>query len=353
MSRKRTFVLVAAAALAAGAAAGVGSYAALAGRGGSHTTAVRPTTEASPTAATTAQSLSVGEVYRRSYRGVVEITTTRSASSSGQLPFEQAQGSGFVYDSRGDVVTNYHVVQGASSIEVTFWDGSTAKATLVGRDPSTDLAVLRVDAPASKLHPLALGNSSNVRVGDGVVAIGAPFGLEESVTSGIVSALDRTISSLDQYSIPGAIQTDAAINHGNSGGPLLSTRGEVIGVTSQIESDSNGNEGVGFAVSSNTVRSVVSQLVAGHKAEHAFLGVSVQTPASGGGAQIGSVRSGSPAASAGLRPGDVVTSFDGNTIRSVDDLTSAVFAKQPGDEVSLTYTRGGRSHTVQVALGSR
>jgi putative serine protease PepD len=357
MSRKRTSTLVAAAALAVGAGAGAGGYAALAGGGSSTTTVVQPATRASTAAATTTNSLSVQDVYKRTYQGVVEITATTNGSSS-SFPFDrqqsqQAQGSGFVYDSSGDIVTNYHVIEGASSLKITFWDGSSSTATVVGSDPSTDLALLKVDAPASKLHPLVLADSSKVQVGDGVVAIGSPFGLEETVTSGIVSALNRTISSVDQYSISGAIQTDAAINHGNSGGPLLNLQGQVIGITSQIESDSNGNEGVGFAISSNTVRSVVSQLVAGHKVQHAFLGVSVQAPANGSGARIASVRSGSPAAAAGLRAGDVITEFDRHAITTVDDLTGAVQAKQPGDKVTVTYVRSGQTHSVQVTLGSR
>jgi putative serine protease PepD len=186
-----------------------------------------------------------------------------------------------------------------------------------------------------------------------VVAIGSPYGLEETVTSGIVSALGRTIDSTNGYSIPGTIQTDAAINHGNSGGPLFNLRGQVIGVNSQIESESGGNTGVGFAIPSNTVRSVVDQLIAGDQVEHAYLGVSLQATTDTGGAEIGSVTGGSPAAKAGLETGDVVTAFDGDSIDSADALSAAVSSKSPGDEVSVTYTRSGESHTVQVTLGTR
>src|SRR5262249_44119585 len=160
----------------------------------------------------------------------------------------QAEGSGFVIDSNGDIVTNQHVVDGATSIKVTFQNGKTVKATLVGTDPSTDIAVIKVSVPSDELHPLTFGNSSAVQVGQAVAAIGSPFGLPETLTSGIVSALNRTISAPNNFSISGAIQTDAPINHGNSGGPLLNTGGEVIGVNAQIESDSGGNDGVGFAI---------------------------------------------------------------------------------------------------------
>jgi putative serine protease PepD len=358
MLRKRTSILIAAAALALGVGAGAGGYAAVSG--GETTHAAGTTAQTATPAAASTRNLSVGEIYRRASAGVVEITTT-STSGANDAPFpfgggsgeSQAQGSGFVYDGDGHVVTNFHVVRGASSIRVTFADGSSYKAAVVGSDPSTDLAVLDVDAPASKLHPLTLGDSSAVSVGDGVVAIGSPFGLEETVTSGIVSALGRTIGSASSYSISGAIQTDAAINHGNSGGPLLNLRGQVIGVTSQIESESGGNDGVGFAIPSNAVRNVAKALISGQQVEHAYLGVSVQPPSNGSGAQIARVTSGSPAAEAGLRAGDVITGFDGRRIESPDDLTSAVSANRPGDKVDVTYVRGGKSTTAKVTLGNR
>ena len=203
MLRKRTSVLIAAAALTAGVGVGASGYAAVSG---SETASVDASTASHVAAKTT--SLTVGEIYERSNAGVVEITASSQAASP-DVPFpseqqtQQAQGSGFVYDADGHVVTNYHVVEGATSVTVMFADGSTYDATIVGSDPSTDLAVLKVDAPAEKLHPLALADSDSVAVGDGVVAIGSPFGLEETVTSGIVSALDRTIDSTTGYSIPG------------------------------------------------------------------------------------------------------------------------------------------------------
>jgi len=362
MQHKRTPYLLAASALLIGAGAGVGSYAALGGNGGNTTTIVQPAAaQASPTANT--KTMSVNGVYRSAGPGVVEITVTTSSGSSGNSPFpfgggsgsgqSQAQGSGWVYDSSGHIVTNDHVVAGATKVSVTFADGSKYSASVVGTDPSTDLAVLKVDAPSSKLHPLTLGDSSKLEVGDGVVAIGSPFGLEESVTSGIVSALNRDISSQNNFTIPGAIQTDAAINHGNSGGPLLNMAGEVVGVTSQIESDGGGNEGVGFAVPSNTISQVVSKLVKGDKVAHPFLGVSIGTPTNQSGAQVASVRNGSPADKAGLKAGDVITSFGGEAITGPDDLTAAVAAKQPGDKVSITYVRNGTTKTTEVTLGTR
>jgi putative serine protease PepD len=358
MLRKTTAAFVAAAAIA-GASIGIGTYAAV--TVGHHTTTVVEH-QVSPSPAASTTSGSVGSVYKSARSGVVEITTTTTASNNnggnGPFPFDgsqqsQAEGSGFVYDTSGHIITNYHVVQGASAITVAFPDGSKYKATIVGSDASTDLGVLKVDAPANKLHPLSLGDSSSLSVGDGVVAIGSPFGLEETVTSGIVSALNRTISSLNQYSIAGAIQTDAAINHGNSGGPLLDLSGQVVGVNSQIESESGGNEGVGFAIPSNTVKSVVTQLIGGDTVKHAFLGVFVGTSTSRGGAQISRVQSGSPAAKAGLKSGDVITTVDGNAITTADDLTAAVSARQPGDHVTITYVRDGKTKTAKVTLGNR
>ena len=358
MLRRRAAIVVGAAALV-GAGAGAGTYAAVAG--GDSTTMTNETAAPVADAAATSNDLSVSQIYQRDHKGVVEITAT-GTSSGDTTPFpfgngggsqSQAQGSGFVYDSAGHIVTNYHVVSGASSVTVTLYDGSKYKATVVGHDASTDLAVLKIYAPAGKQHPLTVADSSEVQVGDGVVAIGSPFGLSESVTSGIVSALNRTISSDNSYSIPGAIQTDAAINPGNSGGPLLNLQGEVIGVNSQIESQSGSSDGVGFAISSNTVKSVVSQLLDNGKAEHAFLGVSVRDASSRSGAQIAGVTSGSPAASAGLRTGDVITAVDGEAITSADNLTSAVAARQPGDRVNVTYIRSGSTKTASVTLGTR
>jgi len=287
--------------------------------------------------------LSVNSIYQRAYRGVVEITV-RTAGGS-------AEGSGFVYDSSGRIVTNQHVVDGAQSISVRFWNGKTYSAQLVGSDSSTDLAVIKVNAPDSQLYPLTLGSSSKLGVGDPVVAIGSPFGLEETVTSGIVSALHRSIDSPANFAISDTIQTDAAINHGNSGGPLLNAQGQVIGVNAQIRSDSGDNAGVGFAIPSDTVRSIAGQLISNGKAVHAYLGVSLDGSASS--ARVADVRPGTPAAKANLRAGDVITAFGNTSVSSAEELTRAIDAHKPGETVTVKISRGGNTVTAQVTLASR
>jgi S1-C subfamily serine protease len=381
--RPRAFLATAlAAASLGGAGVGIAAYTAFDDGGGTAASAApQATAGADRPTAQTSSPLGVSDIYRRVSPGVVEILATTNASNSSPFPFgqsgaQQAQGSGFVYDDQGHIVTNEHVVSGADSVTVKFQNGATSKARVVGTDASTDLAVLQVDATKSLLHPLTLGDSSKVEVGDGVVAIGSPFGLENSVTSGIVSGLNRQITAPNDFAIDGAIQTDAAINHGNSGGPLLDTSGQVIGVTSQIKSDSGGNEGVGFAVPSNTVRSVVSQLISSGKVAHAYLGVAVQTiPAdvaktigTAAGAEVTQVRSGTGAAKASLHGatgqksanglsyptgGDVITKVGGTTITSADQLRSVIDGKRPGDRITITYVRNGASKTVQVTLGAR
>ena len=340
----RTPTVTLAAALAAGALIGAGggaaTYAALSSGNGS--TVVRQVTVSDAQPASSDSNLSVQSIYRLANKGVVEITAG------------QGQGSGFVYDAGGHIITNEHVVTGASSVSVRFWNGKTFTASVVGTDASTDLAVLKVDAPVSQLFPLSLGDSSSLVVGDQVVAIGSPFGLEGTVTSGIVSALHREMTSPNHFAIDNSIQTDAAINHGNSGGPLLNAQGKVVGVNAQIESNSGGNEGVGFAIPSNTIRSIASQLISNGKAEHAFLGVVLSDSSSQtGGAAIGQVRAGTPAAKASLRAGDVVTSAGGTKINSASELRAVINAHRPGDTISVSYTRGGESHTVKVKLAAR
>jgi S1-C subfamily serine protease len=310
----------------------------------------------------------VSALYDRVHQGVVTIKVT--------TPQGQALGSGFVIDGEGHIVTNDHVVDGASSISVEFSDGSTYDAQLVGTDASTDIGVIKVDAPSSELTPLQLGDSGALQVGDEVVAIGSPLGLNETVTSGIVSALNRTITSPNNFSINDAIQTDAAINHGNSGGPLLDLQGQVIGINSQIESDSGGNDGIGFAVPSNTVQSVVSQLIATGKVQHAYLGVGIATITDALSSQLGlpagvevtQVTPGGPADDAGLKAadattvvggqefptgGDVITAVNGKAVSTSEELQSVIGAMKPGDSASITYSRDGSEHTVQVTLGTR
>jgi putative serine protease PepD len=328
-----------------GAGGGAVAYSTLSDRG----TVVRQVTvqNAEPAAIS---SLSVNSIYRRAYRGVVEITV---ASGGGLGGSSQAEGSGFVYDSSGHIVTNQHVVGTVSkSISVKFWNGKTYPAQLVGSDSSTDLAVIKVDAPASQLHPLTLGASGKLVVGDPVVAIGSPFGLEETVTTGIVSALHRSIDSLSAgFRIADSIQTDAAINHGNSGGPLLNSQGQVIGVNAQIRSDSGDNAGIGFAIPSDTIRSIAGQLISNGKAVHAYLGVSLDGTATS--ARVAGIRPGTPAAKSHLRAGDVITAVGGTTVHSAEALTQAIDAHQPGDTVTIKIRRAGKDITAQVKLANR
>ena len=341
------------AALLAGGGAGAAVYAIAAG-GTSHTVTTRISVPAS-VSNVASTSLTVGEIYKAAASGVVEIDAATSGGAStfpgGSGGSSSAEGTGFVYDSAGHIVTNDHVISGASSIKVVFEDGKSYTATVVGADPSTDVAVLKVDAPASELTPLSLGDSSGVAVGDGVVAIGDPFGLDDTVTSGIVSALDREIQAPDSTPIEGAIQTDAAINHGNSGGPLFNLAGDLIGVTAQIESDSGGNDGVGFAIPSNLVKSIADQLIASGKVQHALLGIDPATAT--GGVRIVTVETGSGAGKAGLKPGDVITALDGSKVATTQKLRALIEPRKPGDSVTVTYTRNGVSHTVKVTLGSR
>jgi putative serine protease PepD len=341
-SSRRTFAILGAA-LALGA--GGGGAAALALDGGGTKVVERVTTAPSTesTSLKSGSALTVNEIYQRSKQGVVDITVTQGSS--------KAEGSGFVIDKSGDIVTNQHVVSSGGSIAVQFADGRKASARVVGQDASSDIAVIRASIASSELQPLTLGDSSKVQVGDGVVAIGSPFGLAGTVTTGVVSALDRSIKAPNNYTITGAVQTDAPINRGNSGGPLLDSHGDVIGVNSQIDSNSGDSSGVGFAVSSNTARRVAETLVAGKKVTHPYMGVSL-TDASGG-AGIASVASGSPAQRAGLRPGDVVTAIEGKPVASSAAAVSAVDAHKPGDKVKVSFRRNGQAHDLSLTLSAR
>ncbi len=340
------------------------------------TTTVEKTSTSAPVADSTT-SLPISEIAKLALPSVVEITVSGDVGENSQgQPAQQAQGSGWVYDDQGHVITNHHVVEGADSVRVMLADGNSYPATVVGSDASTDLAVIKVDAPADKLVALKTGDSDALEVGDGVVAIGSPFGLEGSVTAGIVSALHRDMTSPNGFSINDSIQTDAAINHGNSGGPLLDLQGNVVGVNAQIESDGGGSDGVGFAIPSNTVRTIVAQLIESGSVEHAYLGVQLQAiPADvadelgvPAGAAIAEVRPGTPAEQAGLKAatsektingipyptgGDVVTEADGQAITTADDLQKAIDAKKPGDTIELTVVNGGQTRTVTVTLGTR
>jgi putative serine protease PepD len=350
MPRNRIVAMIAAAAVVGGGAGA--AITTLADDGGSAKTAT--VTTAAPGTNVANGDLTVGQVAKAATKSVVEVDAT--SAGGGSFPFgdggrQSAEGTGFVYDTKGNIVTNQHVVSGASAVRVKFSDGSTYRANVVGSDTATDIAVLHVDAPASKLSPLTLADSSKVEVGDGVVAIGNPFGLDGTVTSGIVSAVSREISSPDDTPIEGAIQTDAAINHGNSGGPLLDLRGEVIGVTSQIQSEGGGNDGVGFAVPSNTVKTIAEQLISSGKAEHALLGVTPSDTANG--VRIASVKSGSAADDAGLKEGDVITAVGSTNVTSSAQIRAIIAGHRPGDELTLTIRRDGSSKTVHATLGAR
>ena len=370
--------LVATAAL--GGAVAVGAVALLGGLEGD-TTIVTETVAASGTqpAPRPGRAMTVNEIYERAAPGVVQITSLRDSGSQsipgGDSP---AQGSGFVVDKAGHLVTNFHVVDGADEIRVSFSNRDTVEATLVGTDPSTDLALLEVDATASALTPLPLGNSDAVRVGDPVVAIGNPFGLDRTATAGIVSALQRLIQAPNTFVIDHVIQTDAPINRGNSGGPLLNDRGQVIGVNTQIETGgiSTGNVGVGFAVPSNTVKDVVAQLLRTGQVDHAYLGIRGQAVTSDlvdrynlpteAGVLVEEVRSRTGASRAGLEAGerqvvvagvtyvlggDIIVSFDGKPISSIEQLREEIAALKPGDKIKLVVFRDGKRTSVTVTLG--
>src|SRR3954469_2685277 len=319
-----------------------------------------PLSSEPPAAAPASEPRSVESIYAKVSPGVVFVS---ARGGNGQLSFNgqgggrAASGSGFVIDKGGYVVTNDHVVEDANAYTVRFGgEGSKPiQAKLVGKDPSTDVAVLKIDPKAVRggLRALELGTSKGLRPGDAAIAIGSPFGLSGTVTSGIISALNREIDSPNGFKISGAVQTDAAINPGNSGGPLLDATGRVIGINSQIASNgSDSNSGVGFAVPIDTVKTVVPQLKADGQIARAWLGVASSDAAPHDGAQVQQV-TGGPAQKAGLKVGDVITSLDGRRITSASDLGEAVLASKPGDTVKVVVTRAGRQQTLSVTLAPR
>jgi putative serine protease PepD len=283
----------------------------------------------------------IGRVYETAGPGVVSVQAGN------------ATGTGFVVARDGTIVTNNHVVGENGTARVRFNDsGRQVEARVLGTDPSSDLAVLQVDPDESgPLRPLTLANSEKVQVGDTVIAIGHPFGLDRTATSGIVSGTGREIQAPNGFQIDDVIQTDAAINPGNSGGPLLDAKGRVIGVNSQIATSSGGSQGVGFAVSSNIVRDVLPRLRRGEEAQHPYLGV--QFAPAAGGAEIAGLTSGGPAAGSDLRKGDVVLDIDGQRIRNADDAVSAISKRDPGDDIAIIVQRDGERRTFTVELGNR
>jgi S1-C subfamily serine protease len=339
---------------------------------------------AAAAASSNRSGLSVNEIYRRAAPAVVQITS-KSAPTTSTDPFfgsrtepaQQALGSGFVLDKQGHIVTNYHVVEGAAQVQVSFSDQSTYEADVVGTDPSTDLAVLRVDVSSRALTPLALADSDDVRVGDPVVAIGNPFGLDRTATAGIVSALQRNVTAPDGAAIDHVIQTDAPINPGNSGGPLINAAGEVVGVNSQISSpNGGGNVGIGFAVPSNTVKSVAAQLMRSGRVTRPYMGIVAQSvdgqlaqtfnlPVDSG-LLVERVEAGSPAGKAGIEGGntsavvsgtnytlggDVIVAADGTRVTDLGELRDVLARHKPGDEIEIKLYRGNDEKTVTVKLG--
>jgi S1-C subfamily serine protease len=384
--RWRSLLPVAALSAALGCAGAVGIVMAL-HLGGGHT---RTVIQQAPLQGQATRSDAVGltprDIYKRAAPGVVFIRAqvVEQTASPFDFGFPQEQrgeatGSGFAIDRDGTILTNAHVVAGASKVTVQFADKRVVDARILGRDESSDLAVLKVDPNAGELPPLPLGSSSAVQVGDPTIAIGNPFGLERTLTTGVVSATKRTIQAPDGFQIDGVIQTDAAINPGNSGGPLLDAAGRVIGINSQIETggSGNGSVGIGFAIPIDTARRLVPDLEKNGRVDRGFLGVSSLTIDSSlqdlnlpvdHGVLVQTVAPGSPAAQAGIRGGDIVAQLDGNTIRLGGDiitaidgrkirtrqqLSNAIAGKRKGAKVKVELVRAGQRKTMRVTLAAR
>jgi S1-C subfamily serine protease len=327
-------------------------------------TATALPTSASAAEASGSRPASVADIYARVSKAVVFISAQSDSAPATPLDpngggGSSASGSGFVVDADGTIVTNEHVVDGASTLRVRFGeDGKPIRARLVGADPSTDIAVLKIDPKDVEggIETLPLGTSEGLRPGVPTIAIGSPFGLSGTVTTGIVSALDREIRSPNGFTISNVIQTDAAINPGNSGGPLLDAQGRAIGVNSQIATNGQAaaNSGVGFAVPIDTVREVVPVLKRDGKIERPYLGVSTtDATGSAGGAVVGDVVARGPADRAGLRARDRVIEVDGKRVSEAADVSAAIASRKPGDEVQITYVRGSDERTATVKLGTR
>jgi putative serine protease PepD len=357
--RRRLAAMLVASALVGGVASGA-VVAAVGNDGGSTTTIVRP--ETNRTISSSGSGLDAKSLYAAAAPGVVDITS-RGVSAETQSPFGgpaqqgTATGTGFVVDNDGNIVTAAHVVDGASSITVTFQDGTTRTAKLLGKDDATDVAVLKVDASGLTLHPLALGSSAALGAGDDLAVIGDPFGYQRSISTGIVSGLDRTIQAPNGFTVAHAIQTDAAMNPGNSGGPVLNANGQVIGIADQIATggSTEANTGVGFLVPIDLVKAELPQLKAGQKVQHAYLGVSTgdASSAKSTGALVGSVAQGGPAGSAGLRAGDVVTQIGSAKVSDSGDLVAAIATHKPGEKVDITIRRNGSTQKITVTLGTQ
>jgi S1-C subfamily serine protease len=344
-------------------------------------------------AATTSSQLTAHDIYQRAAPGVAfvrsqitqDVPSPFNPFGGGQSQQQgEATGSGFVIDTQGRILTNYHVIAGASKITVSFEDKQTVDATVVGKDPSTDLALLKVDPSGLKLSPLTLGDSSTAEVGDPVLAIGNPFGLDRTLTTGVVSALQRHIQAPSGFSIDHVIQTDAAINPGNSGGPLLDAAGRVIGINSQIATGgsgasgaSGGNVGIGFAVPIDTAKQILSSLEHSGTVQHAYMGIDGRTIdnslaslnlAAKRGVLVEQATPGGPAAKAGIQGGnvqgdiggstimlggDVIEKIDGKQTDTIDQLIALVNQHKPGEKVEVQLLRSGATKTIQVTLANR
>jgi S1-C subfamily serine protease len=322
-------------------------------------------------------------IYKADAPGVVLIESRISDTAMGPFGPEKqrgtAEGSGFMIDGQGSILTNYHVVAGASKTTVTLKDGRAYDARIVGSDPSTDVAVLRIDAPPSELKPLPLGDSSKLAVGQPAVAIGNPLGYSGTETQGIVSALHRDIQAPNGFTIPGAIQTDAPMTNGSSGGPLIDSSGRVVGIDAQVAADQSGTTqavGIGFAVPINTAKNVVHQLAQNGEVVHPYLGISgfgitsevANLFPTDKGVVVAKVAPGSPAQKAGIRGGnqvedvggvrivtggDVIVAINGKTVTDMSELQALISKDKVGQQVSLKILRGSRSMNIPVALGNR
>jgi putative serine protease PepD len=352
--------------IAAGAIAGGVIAVAVASGGGTNTrsvttTVVQPGASSLPTSLTGSRGLSINQIYRQDAPGVVDITVTSQQNIGGFFggtQQTQGEGSGVIYDTNGDILTDEHVVAGATSVTVRFENGVKVGAKVLGTDPSTDVAVIHVNVPSSELHPIPFADSSSAQVGDPVIAIGSPFSLPETVTQGIVSAIGRSIQAPNNFTITGAIQTDAAINPGNSGGPLLDGNGHVLGLADQIETNNTtptgqgSSSGVGFAIPSKMAARIANEIIAGHPVRHAFVGVFLNSSSTGG-AQISTVQPGTPASTAGLHQGDIVTAINGKAISSTQQFIETVDTYNPGQTITLTIKRGGNTSDIKLTLGTR
>ncbi len=378
MSARSFAIPLVAAVIGGGVTAGIMLATGAVGRG-STTMVVQqtPLTSASPASDAHATSLTARDIYKRAAPGVVYIRA-RSVQQT-QSPFDVfphtqenvATGSGFVVDDKGDILTNAHVVASSLDVRVSFSDHRTVAARVVGKDADTDLAVLSVNPKEVDLHPLTLGDSRSVRVGDPTVAIGNPFGLERTQTTGVVSALQRKITAPSGFAIEDVIQTDAAINPGNSGGPLIDATGRVIGVNSQIATagaGASGSVGIGFAVPVATVKQVLPELERAGRVRRPFLGIRGRESTDG--VLVEEVQAGTPAAAAGIKGGtreaidardgsvvvlggDVLSKVAGHDVKSMDDVHSALGSMRPGQKVVVEFKRGGKPMQTTVQLGER